>query len=203
MMMNKRTTTKTKNQANINNKIIFLILIGAILTTILFFIDEIVMKFINSLHTPSLINIFKAITLLGEIEIFIPALIIVSIIFYFTNKKITGIWIATIATGILSVVLKIITNRIRPFENSGMESIVNTSLSSFPSGHSMIIFCLLPFLIKNYPGQKIYFWTIALLVAFSRIYLNVHYLSDVVAGAFIGYIIGIIVLQLAEKYNWK
>jgi len=58
-------------------------------------------------------------------------------------------------------------------------------------------------MLKNFPKYKIWFWTVALLVAFSRLYLEVHYLSDVIAGAFIGYIIGVIFIMLGEKYGWK
>jgi undecaprenyl-diphosphatase len=76
-------------------------------------------------------------------------------------------------------------------------------MSSFPSGHAMIVFSIVPFLMKNFPKQKYYFILLAVLVAFSRIYLNVHYLSDIVAGAFLGYLIGVIFSDLEDKYGWK
>jgi undecaprenyl-diphosphatase len=48
------------------------------------------------------------------------------------------------------------------------------------------------------------FWLgFAILVAFSRVYFGVHYLSDVIAGAFIGYLIGYLAMNLEEKYKYS
>jgi undecaprenyl-diphosphatase len=58
-------------------------------------------------------------------------------------------------------------------------------------------------LSKNFPKIKWIFWVVAILVGLSRIYLEVHYLSDVLAGAIIGYSIGLLFLKLEEKYAWK
>ncbi len=70
---------------------------------------------------------------------------------------------------------------------------------SFPSIHSIVAFSLLPALIRNLPKQKIFWVAFAVLVGFSRIYLRVHFLSDVVFGAIAGYIIGRFLLELHEK----
>jgi undecaprenyl-diphosphatase len=76
-------------------------------------------------------------------------------------------------------------------------------MSSFPSGHTMMFFSIIPIMSKNFPKTKILFWTLAVLIGLSRIYLGVHYFSDVIAGALIGYGIGWICIKMGEKYAWK
>ena len=72
---------------------------------------------------------------------------------------------------------------------------------SFPSMHAMVAFAALPILNKEFPDIK-WFWILfASLVAFSRIYLNFHFLSDVIFGAFLGYFTGIFIIHIEEKYN--
>ncbi|MDD5163138.1 MAG: phosphatase PAP2 family protein [Candidatus ainarchaeum sp.] len=99
--------------------------------------------------------------------------------------------------------VKNIVARPRPSANDfRVVSTDNFSLDtySFPSGHSSLIaanfFYLKNFLKKN---LKIIFAIIAVLVAFSRLYLGMHYLTDVIAGLIIGSIIGWAYYRLAGK----
>ncbi len=71
---------------------------------------------------------------------------------------------------------------------------VNTAATSFPSGHTMSAFALFTFLVLIV-GQKtvwqLLFFGLALVVAISRIYLVQHFLIDVLAGAIVGWLLGI------------
>lgn len=70
---------------------------------------------------------------------------------------------------------------------------------SFPSFQAMLAFCALPILSKEYPKLK-YFWiAFASLIGFSRIYFGLHFLSDVVVGAFLGLLIGMFIVQKEEE----
>ena len=63
----------------------------------------------------------------------------------------------------------------------------------------MLVFCAIPILDKEFPKLK-YFWiAFAVLVAFSRIYFGLHFLSDVIAGGLIGYLIGIFIVNLEKE----
>lgn len=61
---------------------------------------------------------------------------------------------------------------------------------SFPSNHALNMFCLYHYISYFYPKARIYLFTLALMVAFSRVYCGVHFPSDVVSGASIGSLCG-------------
>jgi undecaprenyl-diphosphatase len=76
-----------------------------------------------------------------------------------------------------------------------------TSLTdfSFPSGHAMLAFCAIPILNREFPKLK-YAWIVfACLVAFSRVYFGVHFMSDVIAGALIGYCLGELIVAVKTR----
>lgn len=126
-------------------------------------------------------------------------LLLPSLILYKKNKDYThALWIGFAVSFILAFVVKLIVLRQRPVEafNFPFTNIINYS---FPSMHSMVVFALLPILIKSMPRQK-YFWLIfAFLASFSRIYFGFHFLSDVIFGGFAGYLIGNYIIDLQEK----
>jgi len=67
---------------------------------------------------------------------------------------------------------------------------------SFPSGHSITSFSVATtmFFIDPIIGSCFYF--LALFIAYSRIYLNMHYFSDIVIGALLGIIVGAFIFSL-------
>ena len=71
---------------------------------------------------------------------------------------------------------------------------------SFPSNHAINISGV-SFLFSNiYPDYKKYFWFIALIIMYSRIYIGVHYPLDVFFGYIFGILISFIIIKLWEKY---
>ena len=73
---------------------------------------------------------------------------------------------------------------------------------SFPSGHSSQAFTFATILSHHYDKAAIPAYLTAGLIAASRLDRNVHHLSDVVAGAALGYIVGRTVVRQAEKQSW-
>ncbi|EKE15387.1 MAG: hypothetical protein ACD_12C00038G0004 [uncultured bacterium] len=67
---------------------------------------------------------------------------------------------------------------------------------SFPSGHTTISFSVAAILAFFDKKRKKYFYLIAVIIAFSRVYLGYHYLYDVLAGAFLGWLISSAVLKI-------
>lgn len=98
---------------------------------------------------------------------------------------ITSILISQSATSIF----KLVVNRQRP---DGESDRLN---SSFPSGHASGIFGISYIVSRRYPETRIYMYSLATVVAISRVYLGRHYPTDVIAGAALGILSG----YLTEK----
>ncbi len=111
---------------------------------------------------------------------------------------------AVIAGGVLVQVLKHLFCRLRPLAGGEGRFFADfpclgkgSGLISFPSGHSVTVFALAYVLSRAYPKGSVVFYGVSILVAFPRIYLARHFLSDVVAGAAVGLFAGWIVCRLA------
>lgn len=89
---------------------------------------------------------------------------------------------------ITNLLLKNLIGRVRPFDlASGIELLIKTPLDySFPSGHTSASFAATTVLmIKRWKGRYVAL-VLAILIAFSRLYLYVHYPTDVLAGIIVG-----------------
>lgn len=156
-------------------------------------LDISILNFTEQIRMPFLTAFFKVITYLGEWVAVLPIALLVSAILILKRRKKQDAILAFISLGGLGTtfLLKNIVHRERP-----LGGLVNETSFSFPSAHAVIsvvfygfiIYLLLP-KIKNKKLKALKILTASLLVlfiGFSRIYLGVHYLSDVLAGYIIG-----------------
>jgi undecaprenyl-diphosphatase len=73
--------------------------------------------------------------------------------------------------------------------------------ASFPSSHAANMFAAAFILSSMYSRRSVLWYTIAFLVAYSRVYVGVHYPSDVIAGAFVGTLIAWVVVRLFMRWE--
>ena len=143
---------------------------------------------IISLKTDILTNIVKIITLFGDKEILI-LITILSLIFIKNKKMGCSIAVNLASVGLINHILKEIIRRERPPLEIRM---VEETSFSFPSGHAMasfafygLIICFISKYLKNKKIKNLLCITLSFLIFLigtSRIYLGVHYASDVIAG---------------------
>ncbi len=150
-------------------------------------------------------TVMPLITKLGDGGIF---WIIVALIMIITKKyRKTGIMMGVaLLTGLLvcNLTLKPLISRVRPFNIPGadFEALIDLKTvkdKSFPSGHTVACFESATVLLINNKRLGIAAIIIAVLVAFSRLYLYVHYPTDVLFGALIGTAIGILSCFIVNK----
>ena len=172
--------------------------------------DCAVFQLVEKLWNPVLDAIMIFITHLGDDGIFWIALGVILCIFKKTRKY--GVLVLLglgIASCINNLVLKQIFERPRPFNFEGWPSdfvfpnplIEKPHSFSFPSGHtSSSLGAATPLLIKANKKLGIPMFILALLVGFSRVYVHVHYPTDVIVGTLVG-IVGGILAVVAFKYG--
>lgn len=166
-------------------------------------IDIAILRFVHDyLHFPFLDFLFSNITVLsnnGEIWIVCGVILL-----FFKKYRKYGVILLIallIENTICNFILKPLIARERPFiGNDFFEIIINKPESfSFPSGHTMVSAVAATVLTMANKKFGIFAIPIALLISFSRIYLCVHYPSDVIAGLIFGFAVGFSVVKISEK----
>ena len=122
----------------------------------------------------------------------------------FKKSRKTGFSVAlALITGLIigNLILKNLVGRIRPYEfNEGVEILVaRLSDYSFPSGHTLASFEAATVLLIRDKRLGVPALVLAVAIAFSRLYLYVHYPTDVLAGIILGVLIGIFACKTVDK----
>lgn len=176
--------------------VLFLMFLGVKFFCLDFFlnIDEFISDFFqNNIVSNGLTSFFKVVTNFGDVLFFVAVILLFLI---FVRKKIYSVYlsICLFIAYLFSVIFKNIFMRERPIFNL----IQKPSDYSFPSGHTMCsvaFYGFIIYLIINNIENKYLKCFLSLLcvlciiiVGISRIYLNVHYFTDVFCGAILGLI---------------
>jgi membrane-associated phospholipid phosphatase len=157
--------------------------------------DQVVASVLHNLATPALTSFFLIVTAAGSDEAIVSVSTLVAVVFGVRRQWLPlGTWIAAVAGGAaLNLLLKQLFARPRPsFEHP---LLLETGYS-FPSSHAMeslVIYGMLTyFTVLTLQTWRVRIAIIfgvmllVLLISFSRMYLGVHYFSDVVAGFAVG-----------------
>ncbi len=164
-----------------------------------------------SVRTPLLIHIFDGITFLGN-TLFVVGIAGVVGAFLLYSKVYKAYAIGLAGTLIMAATtgyaMKIMVARARP---SGLiPSMIETSFS-FPSGHATAAMALYGFmaylLCTLFPAKKPLILSAAILIVggigFSRLYLGVHFPSDIIAGYLLGSLCLLIGIQIVNRLRDK
>lgn len=171
-----------------------------------FFIDKEIFNLVKEIRSNILNELFLGFTFLTSVVIIF--FILTSIFLYHDHKRrwIIPLWLTLFLESILIFIIKIIVKRPRPYMD-GIISTLSILISNshkiwdfaFPSFHAAIVFSAIPFISKEFPKLKIIWIIFASLTAFSRVYFGLHYFSDIILGATIGYFLGVFMVKQEEK----
>ncbi|MGQ8872533.1 phosphatase PAP2 family protein [Paenibacillus sp. TSA_86.1] len=156
--------------------------------------DAVLINWIQGMESPGMTRFMQFFTWIGsELQVVVITVVVMLILYVFLRHKRELLFLASVLIGstVLNALLKLVFQRARPTINR----IIEVSGYSFPSGHSMAAFSLyggLAFLIwkhiPSFTGRVCMIVASAgfiLMIGISRIYLGVHYPSDIVGGYFL------------------
>ncbi len=158
-------------------------------------VDTRVANWLHDRATPALTELFEAVTFLGNVPVLFTVAGIAALVLWRMGERIELqlLLLAVIGAEILTVGLKLGFRRERPFFS---DPLATESTYSFPSGHSSVslaVYGTLGFIAaRHLPNVATRLAVLAaaavlvLLIGFSRLYLGVHFLTDVVAGFSLG-----------------
>lgn len=141
-----------------------------------------------------------------EFKNWVPIYIISSIYLIYKQKKrgflILILIILTVAiSDQIGFYIKDVVGRLRPcWQFQDINSLVPCGKGkSFPSNHAINNFGAAIILSYFFRNKTKYFYFLAIFVAFSRIYVGVHFPLDIIGGAVLGSLVGIFILQIFKQ----
>jgi membrane-associated phospholipid phosphatase len=173
-------------------------------------LDISILREINLNRITGLDGLFSFIS--NSAPIIAPLIPIFIILFGAIKKKrdiwLTGFWLGVpyLLSVIISNILKYTIERPRPFKSyTFIQKLSSGGSGSFPSGHTSDAFSIAMIISFLFPRKLViipmFAW--AILVAYSRMDLGVHYPSDVLAGAVIGISSSLVCSQLYRRWKEK
>lgn len=172
------------------------------------FIDLNVLNFFVSISNKGfhiLDSIMIFFTVLGDDGHIFIATSIILLIFKKTRSLGILLAISLLLTLAVSSITKHEVHRLRPYEVfTNIKLLIDKpSSSSFPSGHSSAAFAAFGVFLFTKNKYRYFVFVISFFILFSRLYLNVHFFSDVVAGGLIGLFISWTIVTIYDKISKK
>ena len=168
-------------------------------------IDIFSMFKVQDLHNPILNFIMIFFTTIGDYGIFF--LILGFIFLFFKKFRKIGflIYLSQIFNIIVVSILKDLIQRPRPFLSlPDLHPLISLPSSySFPSGHASASFAFAVIIAYCLKKWTIPAYLLAITIAFSRVYVGVHYSSDIIVGAIFGVFSSILIILFYNKILLK
>lgn len=171
-------------------------------------LDEQVLSLLFTFRTETVLRAFFSISLLSSVQIILILAVLVTVAFLLKRRSLylLSLWLSLGSASVIAWNLKILFARHRPPE---FYAAVHEATFAFPSAHAtyaVALYGCLTYLVMRsrriswHTKMSVLFACLSIIVAidFSRLYLGVHYVSDVLAGNLIGFIGLLISIILTE-----
>jgi membrane-associated phospholipid phosphatase len=163
----------------------------------------------HSLKNTSYYKLFAIITEFGESQWYLAGGLLLFIVFRNKNRfrsySALFLFSSVAASGLIADLVKYISGRARPklYFNKQLYGFDffhwEHAWTSFPSGHSATALSVAIVVATLYPRWRFAAFFVSILIAFSRIFLAQHYISDVIAGSFLGIVSTLLLYNLYFK----
>ncbi len=187
--------------------ILFFLMLGLVIFKKNIFLDQAIYQFVISFRCTFLDSYFTFITKFGN-----PVMVLVLVFFFllvFRNQYGIFLGVSASSCGVINFMIKHLIKRNRPI---GLK-LISQGGYSFPSGHAMISVCVYGYLlycviqkVNNKflkVGLSIALVFLILSIGISRIYVGVHYPTDVIAGYSLATILVFIVTEIQKRIYEK
>ena len=174
-------------------------------------LDQVGMQVVHAHDTAWLTRIALALSWIGSPKVFVPGVSIMSILLWRVKLKEDAVvlFLAITSSGLLDTALKLHFKRVRPDVSWALAT---EHSFSFPSGHSVaavVLYGMVTYLLWKHLHklwQRVVVITTALLliagIGASRVYIGVHFPTDVAAGYSVGLFWLLTVIATNEYLNW-
>jgi len=170
----------------------------------LFSIDVAVNSFMPNLENMALTLFSTFISIFFDSIVLTGVSLLIALYLFVRHKNRKGIFLfgAMFFSGVVIFLLKEFFGRLRP-----LNGIIIESGYSFPSGHSTIIVVFLGLLVYLFASKKsatkvhLVAGLLVLVVGFTRLYLGIHWFTDVIAGYVVGLVILFVGVWVFEKIS--
>jgi membrane-associated phospholipid phosphatase len=162
----------------------------------------------------AVIEVFQWITELGKSTGYLVGFAVLFVFFkFFLRRSLASnrslfLLAAVALSGLATDLIKPLVGRLRPkllFETGlyGFDPFrIGYEYNSFPSGHATTVFALAAALTLFFPRWRLPLAGFAVVVGLSRIIVGAHYLSDVMAGAYVGIMTVFLLVLLCRRRGW-
>ncbi|MCD4771652.1 phosphatase PAP2 family protein [archaeon] len=168
-------------------------------------LDSAVFQFFESIQSSALTSFSKFVAIVTEPLLLLILAIVISGFFYFNDKRPQAVFLFSVSaiTALVNESLKQIFKISRP-----VSTLIQETGFSFPSGHTtfaVVFFTLITYIFTRGSSLRTRVFAyvvssvIVLIVVFTRIYLQVHWLTDVLGGLVLGGIILVIGILIHKK----
>jgi len=145
-----------------------------------------------------------AIFFAGYFEFILLLVLLVFLVVRFQKywKMVAGaVLSAALARLVIVNIIRWIWHRPRPFVEHNVNLLLtHADAGSFPSGHAAFYFAIATIVFLYNKKAGVLFFIASFLISFARVFVGIHWPADILAGAAVGILSGLLVYKLSKKY---